>query len=109
MPAQRQYSDQAEKQRAYRQRQAAALAAQLAAKGVPAAAAVPTMPSRARWAALLTNALEGVETAREEMQAYWDGRTERWQDSDRGSAMAAQIAALEDVAISLADAAAGGE
>ena len=109
MPAQRQYSDQAEKQRAYRQRQAQARLAELAAKGIPAAPPIPTMPSKERWAGLLTAALEGVETAREEMQAYWDERTGRWQDGDRGNAMATQIAALEQIAIDLAEAAAGGE
>lgn len=108
MPIPRQYSDQAEKQRAYRQRQAKARLAELAAKGIPVAPPIPTMPSTERWAGLLAVALRSVETAGEEMRAYWDERTERWQDSERGEAMAERIAALEQVALDLLDAAAGG-
>lgn len=109
MPPPRQYSDQAEKQRAYRERQAKARLAERAAKGLPAAPPVPTMPSTRRWEALLATALETIEVAREEMQAYYDERTERWQDSDRGADMTAKIAALEEIAIELAEAAAPAE
>lgn len=108
MPQERKYRDQAERQRAYRERQAAARWSELAKKGLPASAAVPTMPSQARWSGLLASALQNVETARDEMQTYWDERTERWQDSERGEAMAERIAALEQVALDLLDAAAGG-
>jgi hypothetical protein len=109
MPTPRIHTGQAERQRAYRQRQAAARAAELALKGIPPAPAIPTMPSRQRWAGLLATAQEAIDTAREEMQAYWDSRTGRWQESDRGAAMEVRIAQLEEVATDLAEAAAEGE
>ena len=74
MPPPRQYADAAAKQAAYRTRQAQARRAEQLAKGVPPAAPLPTMPSRARWQALLAQAQRALETARDEMQAYYEDR-----------------------------------
>jgi len=52
MPTPRKYTDHAARQRAYLERQKAAQLAVLAAKNMPATAAIPTMPSTARWKAL---------------------------------------------------------
>ena len=97
MPQQRRYQDNAAKQRAYRERQAQARRAEQQAKGLPPALPLPTLPSRARWQALLTQARLALETARDEMQAYYEDRSEAWQQGARAAVLAAQIDQLEVV------------
>ena len=65
------------------------------AKGLPPAPPVPTLPSRARWQALLTQARLALETTRDEMQSYYDARSETWQEGDRAAALLGQIENLE--------------
>lgn len=97
MPQQRQYPDNAAKQRAYRVRQAQARRTEQQAKGLPPAPPLPTLPSRARWQALLVHARLALETARDEMQAYYDERSEAWQQGERAATLAEQIDQLEVV------------
>ena len=91
MPQQQRYQDNAAKQRAYRTRQAHARRAEQQAKGLPPAPPLPTLPSHARWQALLTQARLALETARDEMQAYYDDRSEAWQQGERAALLAEQI------------------
>jgi hypothetical protein len=95
MPQHRQYPDNAAKQRAYRARQLAAWRAELEAKGLPPAPPLSTVPSRARWQVLLAQARHALQTACDEMQAYYDGRSAAWQDSDRATTMADQLDQLQ--------------
>jgi hypothetical protein len=101
MPQPRRYEDQAARQRAYRARQAQARHDEQQAQGLPPAPALPTMPSRARWQALINRARLAVETARDEMQAYDDDRSDEWQQSDRATILAEHIdllsTALDDL------------
>src|SRR5205823_4441249 len=97
MPQQRRYEDNAAKQRAYRARQTQARRAEQQAKGLPPAPPLPTLPSSARWQALLTQARLALETARDEMQAYYEDRSEAWQQSERAATLAEQIDHLEVV------------
>ena len=86
MPPPRKYQTDAERQAAYRQRQEEARRAALEAKGLPATAAIPTMPSLSRWKALRDQAQAILEAMQEEMEAYRDERSEQWQQSDKGAA-----------------------
>ena len=70
MPQQRQHPDHATRQRAYRARQAQARRDELQAKGLPASSPITTLPSRARWRALLAQARLSLETAHNELQIY---------------------------------------
>lgn len=97
MPQPRIYTDAAARQRAFRKRQAQARSEERAAKGLPPAPPITTMPSRARWAGLQEHARVALQTARDEMQAYQDERTEAWRDSERGQAFADQLADLEQI------------
>lgn len=97
MPTPKVHADNVARQRAYRQRQREARQAELAAKGLPAAPPISTMPSRQRWAALLATARAALQTAQEEMASYHDDRSETWQQSERGEAIAAHIEALENL------------
>jgi hypothetical protein len=97
MPQPRQYADHAARQRAYRARQEQARLADQQAKGLPPAPALSTLPSRARWQALITRAQLALETARDEMHAYADARSDAWQQSARAEALADRIEALSTV------------
>ena len=95
MPQQRQHPDNAAKQRAYRARQAQARRDEQHAKGLPPAPPLPTVPSRARWHALLAQAHGSLTLARDEMQAYYDDRSEAWQQGERAATLQDQLDLLE--------------
>lgn len=101
MPTPRQYNNNADRQKAYRERQQKAREAELQAKGLPAAPAIPTMPGTARWNALLEQALRAIETCSEEMQTYYDDRSEQWQESDKGQEFQERIEQIAEEAENL--------
>ena len=94
MPRPRLYASNAEKQRAYRaarkQREQ-----QQATDALPRPPGIANMAAKRRWNTLLDQAKNNLETLRDEMQAYYDDRSEAWQESDRGQAMEERIEALE--------------
>lgn len=59
----------------------------------------PTLPPRweARWKATETAAETLLSRNLSEMQAYYDERSETWQESKQGEAMQARIKAMETV------------
>ena len=97
MPTPRQYSTQAEKQAAYRKRQAEARRAEQEAKGLPALPTVPTLPGAKRWQAMQEQARALLQTMAEEMQTYFEERSEKWQEGEKGEAMQERIDALESI------------
>jgi hypothetical protein len=97
MPTPRRYRTAAERQAAWRARQAEARNRERAERGLPAAPSVPTMPSTARWNALLAMAKAALDAARNEMQEYYDDRSETWQAGERGEAMQERIDALDTI------------
>ena len=97
MPQPRQHADHAARQRAYRDRQAAARREERLAKGLPPSPPIATLPSRARWQALVAQARLALETLRDELQTYYDARTETWQESERAVTLAEQLDTLEQV------------
>lgn len=96
MPTPKQYESSADRQKAFRDRQKAARATAIA-QGAPKAAAVPTMPSNARWTTLIQQARAALDTCRGEMQEYFDERSEQWQESDKADAMQQRIEQLESI------------
>ena len=94
MPQPRLHPDPAARQRAYRERQADARRDELLAKGLPPAAPIPSLPSRARWHALLAQARLALETARDELRAYHDDRSETWRGGERAAALLEHTDAL---------------
>jgi len=87
----------AEKQAAYRKRQAAARQAAIVS-GAPNAPAIATMPGTARWNALIEQARTALTTAAEEMQTYYDERSETWQEGERADALIERIDLLQEIA-----------
>ncbi len=72
-------------------RRALARLAEQQAKGLPPAPPLPTLPSGARWHALLAQARLFLETARDKMQSYADDRSETWQQGERAAALQEHI------------------
>ena len=96
MPPPRQHNTNAERQAAYRQRQAEARRHEQKAKGLPAAPPIPTMPSMARWRALHEQARASLQTMFEEMEAYRDERSEQWQEGEKGVAFQEMLDRVEE-------------
>ncbi len=97
MPQPRKYSSTADKQRAYRERQAATRAQELQTKGLPPLPAIPTMPGERRWSLMEQQARTTLQAMYEEMRGYYEERTEEWQESEKGEALQARIDALESI------------
>ena len=87
----------AERQARHRGRRAAAVQQAWAAKGIPGTPVLQTMPGTARWRILMLNALHNLELCREEMDDYYNERSEPWQESERGELMQERIESLQGV------------
>jgi hypothetical protein len=97
MPQHRQHTAAAARQQAYRTRQTQARLAEQQATGLPPAAPIPTLPSRARWQALIAQARLCVETAYDEMPLSSDDRSEAWQAGERAATLQDRLDQLEGV------------
>jgi len=95
MPTPRKYKSGAERQVAYRLR----CKEREATLSYP----LPLTPGRKRWRAMLGRTLHLIEQAHEEMQDYYDGKSETWQDSERGEAFAETMEAVADIASQIED------
>jgi hypothetical protein len=83
MPQPRKHSSHAERQAAYRSRRREALAAHLDQKGLPPLPAVSTIPGHARWRQAMSNIEAQMMRIEAEMEAYYEERSERWQQTDK--------------------------
>ena len=83
MPQARKYASRAEQQAAYRRRCESARKSVLASKGLPQLPAISTMPGWLRWNASLSAARELVERTYDEMQDYFDERSEEWHEGEK--------------------------
>ena len=96
MPQPRLHESSAQRQAAYRQRTAVARQQQLAAQALPPLPALPTMPGQARWLALLIQAQWCLTQMANEMQQYYEARSEAWQESDKGTAFEERLDAMQE-------------
>lgn len=90
----------ADRQRTYRQRLKDARAAALVTTA-PAPPPIATMPSAARWKSLHEQATAAIRAMSEEMATYYDERSEKWQESDRGNEFKGTMEAAEDLLLEL--------
>lgn len=84
MPRSRTYASSAARQAAYRARCQKARQEALLEKGLPPLPAIASLPGWARWNASLTAAHALLEQVSQEMQTYFDERSDTWQGSERG-------------------------
>lgn len=96
MPTPRRYANHAQRQAAYRQRVAEGQGQQREAGRVPPPSPIPSMPGWRRWEAMNRHVLQLLHTLEEEMQAYYDERSEPWQESERGEAFVERLQAAEE-------------
>lgn len=89
MPTAKKYESAAQRQAAYRLR--------CKELEVP----VPAAPGQKSWKAMLGRALSLVEQTSEQMQGYYDARSEAWQDSNRGEAFIETMESVADAAEAL--------
>jgi len=101
MPTPRKYEGGAARQRAYRKRAMAARLAERELKGFPCAPAIPTMPSTARWRAMIFEARALLCQVEREIQDYIDDRSEAWQESEPAERLDECRQTIEDVTESL--------
>ena len=99
MPQPRKFATPAPRQRAYRARKRAALAAYASN---PATA--PARPGPSRWKTLLAQADLLLRTTQREMERYFEERSEPWQESERGEAFLERIENVETAREALQDA-----
>ena len=83
MPQPKLYASHAKRQAAYRKRHNEAMNQQLRDKGLPALPAVSTIPGATRWRQAIANATELLVMVAQEMETYFDERSEQWQESDK--------------------------
>jgi hypothetical protein len=103
MPQPKKYGSAAARQAAYRQRCEQARLGTLTGKGLPALPVIATMPGWSRWNASFASAQELIAGTLGEMQAYFDARSDSWQDGDRGEEHQEKIASVEAVLEALSD------
>lgn len=93
MPTAKKYESAAQRQAAYRHR--------CKQRKSSLTNPVPTAPGRKSWKAALASALHLVEQTSDQMQDYYDARSEAWQDSERGEAFTEEMESVADAAEAL--------
>lgn len=73
----------AQRQAAYRRRRRAIMDDILSMRGLPPLPAVSTIPGWPRWKEAMTRIVAQMEVIENEMNEYYDERSERWQESDK--------------------------
>ncbi len=98
MPRPRTYASAAARQAAYRARCELARKEQIRQQGLPPLPTIATLPGGPRWKAALTAAHTLLRQVSAEMQDYFDARSERWQESERGETFTERQQAVEALA-----------
>lgn len=99
MPTPRKYPNAAARQRAYRERLAAAPAVPAPPGGWVTSgegASVPSARTPRRWQALIRQAEAWLAVVSQEMEQYYEERSEAWQESERGAAHLEQLEAVQE-------------
>ncbi len=95
MLTEKQRTQAAARQQRFRKRQLEARRREQSEKGLPSMPAISTMPGHARWRAALKVAQTLLEQVRDEMENYYDERSESWQEGDAGTLFDEHQQALE--------------
>ena len=107
MPQSKIYNSQAQRQAAYRRRCKEASRLQLREKGLPELPAISTIPGTARWNQAIAHAIQLLSLVEQEMQAYYDDRSDAWLESDRADQFQERLEAVSQALQSVEDLCAG--
>ena len=102
MPQTRIHSTNAQRQKAYRERNRLGQQGQLNLS-VPAAPALNNIPAEKRWRALMELAKHSLAIAGEEMEAYESDRSEKWKEGEKGEAFTDRMQTITQLAEDIAD------
>jgi hypothetical protein len=104
MPTPRKYINNAERQAAYRERRSLQnVNAPLKQKPRSVDSTVSPRSGNRRWRAVIEQAHSLIQTVREEMQLYYDERTDQWQESERGEKHSEMMEMLEEIVYLMQD------
>ena len=84
----------AQRQAAYRSRQRDMVNELFSLHDLPSLPAVSTIPGWARWKEAMTRIGAQMEVIESEMSAYYDERSERWQESDQAQVFSERLEIL---------------
>jgi hypothetical protein len=88
MPTPRKYDNPAQRQAAYRARQATAQASQFP---------IPTVPGYQRWQVMMGTALAMLTNVHHEMDNYYQQRSEAWQESEKAESFVERMDTLGEI------------
>lgn len=97
MPTPKKHVNAAARQAAYLKRKEDARRIELQKKGLPALPLIPNFPGEARWKKMLAEAGALLSAVVEEREAYFDDRSDEWQESDKADAFQERTDAVTDV------------
>lgn len=103
MPTHRKHASNADRQAAYRARCELAREMELTTKGLPQIPRVPSIPGHRRWDAMVVQAHSLFESITQEMDTYYEERSDEWQTSDRGERFAERKDSVEQMAAQIED------
>jgi len=103
MPQQRKHQSNSARQAAYRNRLELARKQELSERGLPALPPLASMPGTARWNGAIRRCVTLLTLVHDEMQGYFEDRSEVWQESDRGVDHQERMMAIEQLLSDLED------
>ena len=98
MPTPRKHANNAERQAAYRSRRSLRSQSQLITQ-IPASegSQVSSKPSYRQWRAKIVEARSLIESIKEQMELYYDERSEQWQQSEQGEKHSETMELIEEI------------
>lgn len=97
MPQSRKHQSHAQRQAAYRQRQAQALSERLQQQNrLSPLPAIASIPGWTRWRQAMAAVEQHMHSVEAEMQDYYDERSQRWQESERAEEFEQKLQELQD-------------
>jgi hypothetical protein len=93
----------AERQAAFRRRRMQAHTALEAAKGLAPLPPIATIPGWRRWRQVIEQVEQALREVHEQMQSYYDDRSEEWQSSDKAEEFTTKMESVELLAENAAE------
>ena len=97
MPQPRIHTSDAARQAAFRRRRDQTLTVLQQAKGLTPLPSIPTMPGWSRWRQVLGLAEQALREVHEQMNTYYDDRSQEWQESDKAQEFTDRMDAGEEL------------